>query len=291
MKKKNINSIAAQAKDAKPVNVHAEFFKKQTDFLNAQNLAAKNLTAQLFSVKNLGIKTRVILLGTIPGLVFAIILASYAVSHIFGVLNQSLQDRGRIIASQLSPAAEYGVISGNKQVLQKLVQGVLSAEDEVMTVMVVNNQGRLLALSGPELPSELILKIKQDNLKELNHSKGIIFTSPVYRSLVEIDDFGAIAGDEASNNNLYQPAIGQIYIDLSKRASNDLKRNLLTKITVMGLIGLLLSLLLALRIGRNITKPIQEIAYAVNKVGEGSFSQTITENSSGELKTLQRGFN
>ncbi|MBC7755512.1 MAG: EAL domain-containing protein [Bdellovibrio sp.] len=291
MKKKNINSIFTQTTKAKSLTVHADLFKKQTDFLNAQNLAAKNLTAQFFDVKNLGIKTRVILLGTIPGLVFAIILASYAVSHIFGVLNQSLQDRGRIIASQLSPAVEYGVISGNKQVLQKLVQGVLSAEDEVLTVMVVDNKGKVLALSGPQLPSALIVKIRQNNLTELNHSKGVIFTSPVFRSLVEIDDFVAISGEETKNNSLYKPAIGQIYIDLSKHASNDLKRNLLTKIALIGLIGLLFSLLLAWWIGRNITKPIQEIAYAVNKVGEGSFSQTITENSSGELKTLQRGFN
>jgi diguanylate cyclase (GGDEF)-like protein len=285
MKKKNVNSIITQVTEAQPLNTHAEFFKKQ-----AETFSAKNLTQRFFSVKNLGIKSRVILLGTIPSLVFAIILASYAVSHIFGMLNQSLQDRGRIIASQLSPAAEYGVISGNQQVLQKLVQGVLSTENEVITVMVVDNTGRVLALSGPELPSELVLKIKQDNLKELNHQSGMIFTSPVYRSLVEIDDFRTIAGDQ-ENNSFSRPVVGQIYIDLSRAASNNLKRNLLTKIVLIGLIGLLFSLLLAWWIGRNITKPIQEIAYAVNKVGEGSFSQTITENSSGELKTLQRGFN
>ena len=289
--KKNNNSNITQVNEAKPSNGHVAPFKKSADFLNAQHSSAQNSTAQLFNIKNLGIKTRVILLGTLPGLVFAIILASYAVSHIFGVLNQSLQDRGRIIASQLSPAAEYGVISGNKQVLQKLVQGVLSNEDEVMTVMVVDNEGKVLALSGPQLPSALILKIQQNKLTELDHSKGIIFTSPVLRSLVEIEDFAAIAGEDAKSSSLYQPTIGQIYIDLSKRESSNLKRNLLIKITAMGLIGLLLSLLLALRIGRNITKPIQEIAYAVNKVGEGSFSQTITENSSGELKILQRGFN
>ena len=55
--------------------------------------------------------------------------------------------------------------------------------------------------------------------------------------------------------------------------------------------GLLLSGWLAWRIGRNITQPIQEIARAVNKVREGVLSQTLVENSSGELKTLQKGFN
>lgn len=285
MKNKNIKS-STQLAEPKPLSEHAELFSKQAKTFGKQSMQTK-----IFDFKNLGIKSRVILLGTIPGLLFAIILGSYAVSHLFGVLNQSLQDRGRIIASQLAPASEYGVISGNTQVLQKLVQGVLSADDEVITVMVLDADGKVLALSGPAVPNELIQKIKKNNLKELNHNKGYIFTAPIYRSLVEIDDFGAIADDEAIYNNLYQPAIGQIYIDLSKRIANDLKRNLLTKIVLIGLVGLLLSLFLAWRIGRNITKPIQEIAYAVNKVGEGSFSQTITENSSGELKTLQKGFN
>jgi diguanylate cyclase (GGDEF)-like protein len=281
--KKNIKSMIEQTVEAKPFKSKALFEKVAIE---------KMASEKLFDYKNLGIKSRVIFLGTIPGLLFAIILASYAVSNIFGVLNQSLHDRGRIIVSQLSPAAEYGVISGNTQVLQKLVQQVLSAEDEVITVMVVDTKGKVLALSGPQLANALILKIKEGNLKELNHSKGIIFTAPIYRSLVEIDDFSAIAGsDEAVNKSLLRPEVGSIYIDLGKHTANELKRNLLTKIVLIGIIGLLLSLLLAWWIGRNITKPIQEIAYAVNKVGEGSFSQTITENSSGELKTLQRGFN
>ena len=119
----------------------------------------------------------------------------------------------------------------------------------------------------------MILKVKNEELTELNHQKGIIFTAPIYRSLVEIDDFAAITAIEEKNETLAQPEVGRIYIDLSMRISSDLKRNLLTKIVLIGLIGLMFSLLLAWWIGRNITKPTQEIAYAVNKVGEGSFSR------------------
>jgi diguanylate cyclase (GGDEF)-like protein len=243
-------------------------------------------------IENLGIKSRVILLGTVPALLFAIILAGYAISNIFGVMNHSLYDRGRIIASQLAPAAEYGVISGNKQILQKLVQKILSTGQEVTTVLVTDNDGQVLAQSGPDLPVEVIDTIKKDNVQELKRSKGIIFISPIYRSLVEVDDFSGLSGsDEEQKKGASQLEIGQVYIELSNQSLSKLKQNLVTKIVLIGLLGLLLSVLLAWRIGRNITKPIQEIAYAVNKVGEGSFSQTIIEDSSGELKTLQKGFN
>lgn len=243
-------------------------------------------------MKNLGIKSRVIILGTIPALLFAIILAGYAISNVFNILNQSLLDRGRVIASQLAPAAEYGVISGNRLILQKLVQKVLATESEVRTVLVLNNQGQVLALIGPEISAELIDKISKQKNQELKLDKGIIFTSAIQRSLVEIDDFrNAHESIEDPAKTAAELVIGRVYVQLSNQALKNLKSDLITKIFMIGLFGLLLSSLIAWQIGRNITKLIQEIAHIVNKLGEGVFAQTISENSSGELKTLQRDLN
>lgn len=245
-----------------------------------------------FDFNNLGIKSRVILLGTIPALLFAIILAGYAISNVFGILNRSLSDQGRIVASQLAPAAEYGVISGNREILQKLVQQALSNEQEVRTVLIVDNNGLVLALSGRPLPQSLINQIDQENLREFAQKNGIIFTAPIYRTLVEIEDFTSSADvDSITKAESNQQEIGHVYVDLSNQTLQNLKLDLITKILLIGLFGLFVSALIAWRIGRNITKPIQEIAQAVNKVSEGVFVQTITENSSGELKTLQKGFN
>ena len=243
-------------------------------------------------MKNLGIKSRVIFLGTIPALLFAIILVGYAITNIFGVLDQSLEDRGKVIASQLAPAAEYGVISGNSQVLQRLVQQALSNEQDLRTVMVVDSQGLTLALSGRELPKALITKIINEKLEQIPQEKGIIFTFPIYRSLVEIDDFSNLSSKELEQKMSYIPErIGQVYVELSNQTLQNIKQDLIVKIFLTAIFGLILSGLLAWKLGRNITKPIQEIAQAVNRIGEGVFSHTIMENSSGELKTLQKGFN
>jgi diguanylate cyclase (GGDEF)-like protein len=243
-------------------------------------------------LKNLGIKTRVIFLGTIPALLFAMILAGYAISNVFGVLNQSLSDRGRIIATQLAPAAEYGVISGNKQILQNLVQQALVNEEDLRTVLILDKQDRVLALSGRQISQEIIAKFRQNNLTELKLKDGTIFNSPIHRSLVEIDDFSSVQDiDKGFTKPTTELQIGHIYVELSNLSLLNLKQDLITKMLMISLFGLILSALIAWWIGRNITKPIQEIAYAVNKVGEGMFAHTIIENSSGELKTLQRGFN
>jgi diguanylate cyclase (GGDEF)-like protein len=241
-------------------------------------------------MKNLGIKTRVIILGTIPALLFAMILAGYAVSNVFGVLNQSLSDRGRIIASQLAPAAEYGVISGNKQILQGLAQQALSNEQEIRSVLIVDKKNRVLALSGREIPTEVLTQLS--NSKQLKLKNGVIFASPILRSIVEIDDFSSLLEPETTpQNDKSKLEIGSVYVELSNLSLQNIKQDLITKMLLISLFGLVLSALIAWWIGRNITKPIQEIAYAVNKVGEGMFAHTIIENSSGELKTLQKGFN
>ena len=197
-------------------------------------------------MKNLGIKSRVIILGTIPALLFAIILAGYAISNVFDILNQSLLDRGRVIASQLAPAAEYGVISGNRLILQKLVQKVLATESEVRTVLVLNNQGQVLALSGPEISAELINKISKQKNQELRLDKGIIFTSAIQRSLVEIDDFSnAQESIENAAKTAAELDIGRVYVQLSNQALKNLKSDLITKIFMIGLFGLLLSSIIA----------------------------------------------
>jgi diguanylate cyclase (GGDEF)-like protein len=252
----------------------------------------KHINTKDFSLKNLGINARVMLLGTLPALLFALILAGYAITHVYNLLDQSLSNRGRIIASQLAPAAEYGVISGNAPILQKLVQQALSNEHEVRTVQIIDAQGQVLALSGRELPQALIAKVNSNQQAEFKLNNGVIFSFPIHRSLVEIDDFiGADENSNPSKTGVAKAEIGRVYVDLSNQSLQGIKRDILTKIALIGLFGLLLSALMAWWIGRNITKPIREIAHAVHKVGEGQFAQTIVENSSGELKTLQKGFN
>lgn len=243
-------------------------------------------------MKDLGIKTRVILLGTVPALLFAIILAGYAISNIFNVLDQSLHDRGRIIASQLAPAAEYGVISGNYSALKQLAKQALDNERELKSVLITDRDGSILATSGPKIPEAIIAKFIDAEGKDVQWADGLLFSAPINRSLVEIDDFTSVYENASVTNNIYtSPLLGHVYIVHNYLTLQNLKKDMIFKVLLIGIIGLLVSAYMAWRIGRSITNPIQEIAFAVNKVGEGTFAHMISENSSGELKVLQQGFN
>ena len=245
-----------------------------------------------FSIKNLSIKKRVILLGTVPALLFAIILAGYAVSNVFEVLDQSSRDHGQTIAAQLAPATEYGVISGNIVLLQKLAQQAIENERNLTTVMVLSNDGAVLASSGRYLPQTVITEILKKNERIIDYSQSTIFTAPINRSLVKVDDFVSELQKKSDINQTDNPLqIGLVIVELTNQSLINAKRDLMINIVIIGLTGLALSALVAWRIGRNITKPIKEIANAVNNLKEGNFAQAIVENSSGELKTLQTGFN
>ncbi|HQN64638.1 MAG TPA: EAL domain-containing protein [Methylophilus sp.] len=243
-------------------------------------------------MRNFGIKGRVILLGTLPAVLFAIILAGYAISNVFKLLDQSLEDRGRIIAAQLAPSAEYGVISGNHNMLQKLANQALSSDEDISAVLVTDKYGQALALSGRPIPTRYISSMQEAHADFLKADNVMVFTSPVYRSLVEIEDYTSLEDQLLTEKK--KPVsleIGRIYVTLNNQSLLNLKKSLIAKMFAIGGFGLLLSALIAWQIGRNITKPIQEIAWAVNKVGEGLYTHTIKENSSGELGTLQKGFN
>jgi len=246
-------------------------------------------------MQNMGIKSRVVLLGTLPAILFAIILAGYAISKVFDNLNYSLYDRGRIIATQLAPAAEYGVISGNLNRLQKLVYQILANEQneqELRSVVITNKRGKVLAFSGRPIEKNVLRKMIANKSQELAWKNGVIFLSPIKRSLEKIEDFPVDELEaDAINQQEQNLVIGYVYVELSNLALQTLKQDLIIKMVLIGLFGLLCSALIAWFIGRNITKPIQEIAFAVDKLGEGVFSHTIQEDSSGELKVLQKGFN
>ena len=69
----------------------------------------------------LGIKSRMMLLTVVPTFAITLFLTAYSVSKNIKTLNESLSDRARIISTQIAPASEYGVLSGNITFLQTLM--------------------------------------------------------------------------------------------------------------------------------------------------------------------------
>ncbi|HZV97686.1 MAG TPA: EAL domain-containing protein [Methylophilaceae bacterium] len=242
-------------------------------------------------MKNLGIKWRVIFLATIPAMIIAALLTSYSIVNSLHALDTALHERGRIIAAQLAPAAEYGVLSGNPSILQPLAQQALTHENDIISILIIDNLGRTLAVSGPRLP-EITQDPRSTRKHEWDIGKTAIFSAPILLNEVEIDDY-AIASPIAPGTEKFQNArvIGQVYVALSTQALESLQDSLILHNLLIAAVGLVLIGLIAWLIGRGITRPIESLALAVDQLGDGHFHLRVPEDSGGELQTLQHGFN
>src|SRR5690606_4983936 len=69
-------------------------------------------------------RTQIISLG--PALLLTLLLISFFTFVRIQDLRQELNHTGQLIANQLAPASEYGVISGNNEVLESLMRATLS---------------------------------------------------------------------------------------------------------------------------------------------------------------------
>src|SRR5512139_3080274 len=96
---------------------------------------------------SLGIRGRVIGLAMVPVAIIGVLLLFQLISGKIDDLDQSLRTRAIALARQLAPAAEYGVASGNIQVLQTLLEKT-AIEPDIRGVAVFAGNGQWLAQVG-----------------------------------------------------------------------------------------------------------------------------------------------
>lgn len=89
------------------------------------------------------INTRTQLISLGPALLLTLLLISFFTFVRIQDLRQELNHTGQLIANQLAPATEYGVISGNNEVLESLLKATL-ATPNVRFLEVQDSANRIL---------------------------------------------------------------------------------------------------------------------------------------------------
>ena len=238
-----------------------------------------------------GIKGKVLFLALAPAALIAVVLAMHFVNSQISDLEQSLRDRGLTIARQLAPASEYGVFSGNREILQRLTSAA-QTEADVNWVAVTDTNNFLLAQSGNSGKSSILLCTPAGfNLATTEDDLTLTFSAPVKLSQIEIDDLASADLGGAQTQGAPTPSIGRIYVEMSRantvRRKNELMRNGL----VITLLGLMASGVFAFRMSRQVTRPIQRLSVAVQQIGDGKLDVRVAEESAGELQVLEQGIN
>ena len=238
----------------------------------------------------MGLRARVIGLVLVPVTIIGMLLLFQLVSGKIDDLDQSLRARAAAIANQLAPAAEYGVASGNLEVLQTLINKT-AVEADIRGVAIFDVNGERLAHVGRAAWTEAAQgRLPVDRLHQIEYPDRLVSYSPIIRTEVAVDDFSE-GNQQAARVDSRSMLLGWVGLDVSRDATFRGQRESIWQSLMILLAGLIVSLFFAWRIGRRITQPILALTHTVSRIGEGHLDERVEPTGEAELGVLQRGVN
>ena len=229
-----------------------------------------------------GIRARVLLVGVLPALLLSALLGTYFISFHVLKLESMLQERGQAIASQVAAASDYGVFSGNREALQAAANAGLKGPPDVRGVLILGASGVVLAASG-ELAAH---PVGQRALLEENGA--LRFRAPIRSAPVSLEDYlddgikPATAGAEDQ---------GTVVVELSRDLLAQAQAEYLIDSVLLTLAVVGVAVILAYRMSDTVSRPIREVADAVQAIGGGRLHTRVAVGAGGSLNRLASGVN
>lgn len=224
---------------------------------------------------NIHVHTQLISVG--PALLLTLLLTGFLTFSRLQDLRAEINHTGQLIASQLAPATEYGVISGNRRVLESLLQATLKTP-HVRFIEVRDRDENILAY------------LEQPDHLQTGNGQLDIFQAPIQQQQVEL------GGDfvEELPRSVPPPGadyLGRVVVGMSSDAFNSRQQEILLKVAALVLFALLLTFLLARRLASRLSRPLSKMSEAVSAIQAGNYQASLPEVGDGELATLARHIN
>nr|WP_193384028.1 response regulator [Stutzerimonas stutzeri] len=229
---------------------------------------------------SLGIRGRVLMLTLLPSTLLAVVLGAYFTWMQLSEMRLQLDERGQLIAEQLAPLAAPAMNLGYDKRLQRILTQVLDQADvravtilDPERVQRVHAGPRMLTPPPPGDPEGLT------RVSSMDHTRILM---PVLSRHLNL-------ADEARGPE--EKLIGWLELELSHH--NTLLRgyrSLLTSLFLVGT-GLIITALLALRMSRAISLPLQRVKAAVAQLKDGHLETRLPPLGSHEMDELASGIN
>ena len=234
-------------------------------------------------MKHWGIRQQILILTLLPALLIALVLTAYFTLSEIKYFTNTLNRHGKTIASQISPAAEYAVFSGNIDSLKRILKHALINNKDVIRITITNEKDVVL-LSLAENPTPRVFPDFFYSM--LTDEQPLHFRHAIVTEQLEVDDL-----DE---NLLLKPStitpsktIGHVDLLLTTQYSAEQKIKSLIRGGLITLAILVFSALLAVRISRQISQPVQLLTETVKKISAGDYRTQIMQDAPGELAILE----
>jgi signal transduction histidine kinase len=220
------------------------------------------------------INTRTQLISLGPALLLTLLLISFFTFVRLQDLRQELNHTGQLIANQLAPATEYGVISGNNEVLDSLLKATL-ATPNVHFLEIQDSANRILV--HVEQPSARPHQVE-------------VFQAPVRLQRVPLHNDFFQSGNSAATAPA-EDYLGRVIVGLSSDAFSQRQQEILLKAGILALFALLFTFLVARRLAGSLSQPIRDIGDAVKAIQNGDYKTPLPIVDDTELGALSQHIN
>lgn len=220
-------------------------------------------------------RTQIISLG--PALLLTLLLISFFTFVRLQDLRQELNHTGQLIANQLAPASEYGVISGNNEVLESLMRATLSIP-------------HVRFLEVQDSRNHILVYVEQADESGNRAQRVEVFQAPIRLQQIRLDsDF--LAQGRAPMQRIGDDYLGRVIVGMSDDAFSQRQQEIVIKAGILALFALLFTFLLARRLALSLAKPISEMGHAVKAIQQGEFNAPLPVVDDSELGHLARHIN
>ena len=220
-------------------------------------------------------RTQIISLG--PALLLTLLLISFFTFVRIQDLRQELNHTGQLIANQLAPASEYGVISGNNEVLEGLMRATLSIP-------------HVRFLEVQDSRNHILVYVEQSNESANRAQRVEVFQAPIRLQQIRLDsDF--LQPGKVSTPAIGDDYLGRVIVGMSDDAFSQRQQEIVIKAGILALFALLFTFLLARRLALSLAKPISDMGHAVKAIQQGEYDTPLPVVDDSELGHLARHIN
>lgn len=235
-----------------------------------------------------GIRNRVIVISTLPLLAITAMLTLFMVSARHADLESGLETLGRSTSNNISTTAEFGMYAGDREYLNNLGRGALK-DPSVRGIAFIDSQQQTLSSVG-EIPLDgtLLNACKHSRLHKTESTW--YFCDPITSVPTVISDYDEAFFDEASEA-AEQSEQGWVILAISLKDMQSRQKEIIERSAVVSFFGMLISMLVAIRIGRGISSPVHSLTETVMELREGNLSVRAQEHGPIETQILAQGIN
>lgn len=229
-------------------------------------------------------QSRVLLVTLVPLMMTGMVLSAYFIWSRISDIDTALNAKGQLLANQLSPATEYGVLSRNRQALSNLLHASLR-DGDIKSIIVTDVLNEVVARADALSAAADSGRGGQDRFRS--------FMAPIYRTSLAIDEFGeSLAADgDIDAEDSGPELIGNVQVIISRERAARAQNQILINGLLITLVALLVTAYLAGLLANSVTSPIRHLTRTVSALRDGRLDQRIEVDASGEIADLQQGFN